>query len=198
MCPESMQVDDQSLLERLINDKDRAAFELLFKKYYPILNYYITHRIGSRVDAEDLTQSVFVRLWETQTRYERGRSVEAYLFTVARNIIVVYVRQRKRLPRPISLEGIMKDARLVHAHGLVGTEDSEMQQRRCLTFEEIQTRLPARDSEAIRLRFVDELSTPQAARVAQCSVKAFYSRVERALKVLEEMVSKTGYGPPSS
>jgi len=85
---------DQLLLRWALNDKEEDALGVLYAKYHERLKRYIAQRIHSRSDADDLAQEVFVRLWETRAHYEIKESVEAYLFTVARNAIALHLRKK--------------------------------------------------------------------------------------------------------
>lgn len=186
MFQDGSSVDDQLLLDQVVNGKDPKAFEILYAKYYPRLHHRVAHRIDSRVDAEDLTQSIFVRLWETRARYRKTKSVEAYLYAVANNAIAQHFRQKKQQRRHVSIDALIES-----------TADSNMQHTDAATgqfcgrhpdgiLENKKIRMSQKGREAVRLRFVEGLSTRQAARVAGCSVAAFYSRLERAIKALRQ------------
>ncbi len=53
---------------------------------------YITYRITHRYEAEDLTQDVFVRLLDYKQML-RPDTVKYFLFTIARNIVIDYIRR---------------------------------------------------------------------------------------------------------
>ena len=187
MFQDGSSVDDQLLLDQVVNGKDPKAFEILYAKYYPRLHHRVARRIDSRVDAEDLTQSIFVRLWETRARYRKTKSVEAYLFAVANNAIAQHFRQKKQQRRHISIDALIEsttDSSMQREDGSAGQLHRHLPDS---ILENKEIRMSQKGREAVRLRFVEGLSTQQAARVAGCSVAAFYSRLERAIRALRQV-----------
>lgn len=74
---------------------DREAFTYLYRQYVDKVYYFVFGLVRSPEDAENITQEVFVRLWETRDRIDTGSSFNGYLFTIARNII--FNQHRKRI-----------------------------------------------------------------------------------------------------
>jgi RNA polymerase sigma-70 factor (ECF subfamily) len=177
-------------MERLMNDKDPRAFEVLYAKYYSRLRLYIRRRIGSTADSEDLTQSVFVRLWESRARYQKGASVEAYLSTVANNTVAQFVRKKKRRHQHLRLNLTVSDTTDDQTEPKAESADEALPRLWRRVLRNKGTQIPEKGREAIRLRFIERLSTAQAARTAGCSVAAYYSRLERAMKALKEQTSR--------
>lgn len=185
---------EQLLLKWAMNDEEKNALGVLYAKYYKRLKCYIAQRIHSRTDAEDLAQDVFVQLCETRAHYEIKEPVEAYLFTVARNAIALYLRKRKKHQQGVSIDSIAK----------VGTDHSIQQEQNSVgqvlqhqlqkTIQDMAVRLSPKAYEAIRLRFIEGLSVKEAAQKAGCSMKAFYSRQERSLKDLKQMIAEKENG----
>lgn len=186
MFEEGPRMDDQLLLDRAMNGKDPKAFEVLYAKYYPRLHYRVAHRVDSRVDAEDLTQSIFVRLWETRARYQKIKSVEAYLYAVADNAIAQHFRQKQQQRRHVSIDALTESTTDRNIQYTSGTTGQLCGYHPDCILEGKKTRMSQKGREAVKLRFVEGLSTPQAARAAGCSVAAFYSRLERAIKALRQ------------
>jgi len=55
-------------------------------------------RVGSRADAEDLMQRIFLKMMESLPRYQpRGVPFEAWFFRLARNTVIDHLRARRRL-----------------------------------------------------------------------------------------------------
>lgn len=63
-----------------------------YKEYHSVILSYITFRITHRCEAEDLTQDVFLRLMDYKQML-RPDTVKYFLFTIARNIVIDYLRR---------------------------------------------------------------------------------------------------------
>ncbi|HEY47740.1 MAG: hypothetical protein AMJ88_05795 [Anaerolineae bacterium SM23_ 63] len=73
------------------------AFGELYQRYLDPIYRYIRIRVAEDTIAEDLTELVFLRAFEVLDRYkERGSPFSAFLYQVARNLLVDHYRQRKR------------------------------------------------------------------------------------------------------
>jgi RNA polymerase sigma-70 factor (ECF subfamily) len=82
-----MNTTPASLLERLRQPSDRAAWARFVELYTPLL-YYWARRVGLReADASDLVQEVFVLLWVKlpEFRYDPGKGFRGWLRTVTLN-----------------------------------------------------------------------------------------------------------------
>ncbi len=93
-----MTLDDDAL-ERLVDlarSGDLNAFGQIFDHFHEPVYRYIVSRVRRPSDAEDLTQTVFVRALEALPRYEsRGVPFGGWLFRLARNSVIDHVRTRR-------------------------------------------------------------------------------------------------------
>ena len=82
-------------LIRRIGERDREAFEELYRRFArPVLGLAL-RRLGDRGRAEDATQETFAAIWRSAVTYRPDRGPAApWLFTVARNAIVNQIRMR--------------------------------------------------------------------------------------------------------
>lgn len=85
---------DKHILQRL-KDSDEGAFETIFWRYNPHVFNFIHSLTYDKVLAEDLTQNVFLKIWERRASIKPEEGFESYLFTIARNM--VYKETEKRL-----------------------------------------------------------------------------------------------------
>ncbi len=90
-----MSKDDKILVERLKND-DRAAFEKLFKLYSERIYYFTIRYIKNKEEAEEITQEVFVRLWNRRFDLKTELSFSSYLFMIAKNAVIDLLRKRQK------------------------------------------------------------------------------------------------------
>ena len=89
---------DEVAIDRLVGRAkagDAEAFGALFDEYGEPVYRFIASRVHSPADAEDLTQTVFVKALEALPRYEaRGVPFGGWLFRLARNTVIDHVRTR--------------------------------------------------------------------------------------------------------
>lgn len=87
--------DVEDLVERAQRG-DQAALGALYDRMAGRVYRFALVRVGSRPDAEDLTQRIFVKMIEGLPRYQRrGIPFEAWLFRLARNAVVDLLRTRR-------------------------------------------------------------------------------------------------------
>ena len=89
---------DEDLLER-VGERDRDAFETLYRRYSRSVLGLALRRLGDRGRAEDATQETFSAIWRAATTYRPERGPAApWLFAVARNSIADRGRARREPP----------------------------------------------------------------------------------------------------
>ena len=73
------------------------AFEIIVKELQMPLIHFINRYIGNTSIAEDLAEDVFVEILLHRDRYNFKVKLKTYLFTIARNTAIDYIRKNKRL-----------------------------------------------------------------------------------------------------
>jgi RNA polymerase sigma-70 factor (ECF subfamily) len=79
-----------------VRDDNAAAFEELVLRYQGRLVTILEHLVGSREQAEDLAQDVFLRLYRARKSYVPSARFATWLFTIANNVASNAVRDRSR------------------------------------------------------------------------------------------------------
>jgi RNA polymerase sigma-70 factor, ECF subfamily len=89
---------DEELLER-VGNRDRDAFEVLYRRYSRSMLGLALRRLGDRGRAEDALQETFTAIWRAAGTYRPERGAAApWLFAVARNSISDRRRARREPP----------------------------------------------------------------------------------------------------
>ena len=88
---------DVGLMVR-VRGGDRAAFAELVDKYQHRLLAVLRPIVGRREEAEDLAQEVFLRVYRTRHKYTPTARFATWLFTIANNLALNALRDRKRKP----------------------------------------------------------------------------------------------------
>ncbi|MEK7575146.1 MAG: sigma-70 family RNA polymerase sigma factor [Patescibacteria group bacterium] len=145
-------------------------------------------RVSSREQALDLTQETFLRLWQTLSDGKTVSNYRAFLFTVARHLIIDWYRKKKSL----SLEGLAEeDETKSYADPSDGSTniDRELDAEGRYVKEKIQL-LDATYRDAIHLRFVEGLPPTVIGRILGISTNAVSVRINRGIEKLRFL---TGY-----
>lgn len=76
--------DDNTLLSAVC-DGDRRAFDCIFRRYYVDLVMFCGQFLGNREDCEDVTQTVFLNMWEQRAEMAAVANLKSYLLRSAQN-----------------------------------------------------------------------------------------------------------------
>jgi len=181
--------DEERLVRRA--QQEPEAFAQLYEEYFNRIYRYIVLRIGSEVEAEDLTQQVFLNALKSISSFKwKGIPFSAWLFRIAHNQVVDYLRKRaKHMTEP--LNGM--------ALAAVSDDNPQLEVERKLDIEQVLVatqRLTEAQREVISLRFTSDLSVAEVARVmskSEGAVKALqHSAIVALRKVLITRESKNG------
>lgn len=94
---------DAALMLRY-RDGDVAAFETLYRRHNDSLYRYLLRLSLNRAVAEDLYQEVWSRLIKARRRYRPSAKFTTYLYRIARNCFIDYVRRNKRYALNTSID----------------------------------------------------------------------------------------------
>lgn len=85
---------DEKLVTKYLKGDERAL-EILIKRYLKPIYSFIYKRVNNFQEAEDITQEVFVRMWRNVKRFDRKKSFRAWIFTIAKNTTIDFLRKSK-------------------------------------------------------------------------------------------------------
>lgn len=169
--------DEQSLVHRA-QQGDKEAFAQLYENHFDKIYRYVALRIGNKTEAEDVTQQVFLNALRSISSFRwKGVPFSTWLFRIAHNLVVDYLRKGK------------KRATVLLDESLVSSDSNpQMAVEYRLDVEQLISatkRLTAAQREVISLRFAGELSVAQVAKVmgkSQGAVKALQHSAVVALR----------------
>jgi RNA polymerase sigma-70 factor (ECF subfamily) len=81
-----------------VRDDDPVAFGELVELYQHRLVTVMHHLVGSKEEAEDLAQEVFLRVYRVRKKYRPRAKFSTWLFTIANNLALNALRSRQRKP----------------------------------------------------------------------------------------------------
>ncbi|WP_442590715.1 RNA polymerase sigma factor [Pedobacter sp. AW31-3R] len=110
--------EEQLLLK--LKDGSETAFSELYEIYVKRIYAFALNILKSPVLAEDIVQEVFIRLWETSANLDPKLSLQAYLFTIARNLSLNVIRKASK--ETLITDEIARYAQDKNGNGLTFTE----------------------------------------------------------------------------
>lgn len=184
-----MDADGLADLIRRAQSREASAFDALVDRYSVRLYGYLYRLTGSRTDAEDLLQELFIRVVRMIGRYEHDGRFDAWLFRIATNL----VRDRARRARTgvPTLTGNTDDG---HLQDVAVDPESSDPSRGLQTAEEVDRlqwalgQLPEAEREVVMLRHFSDLSFRDIAEVMGTPLGTALARAHRGLAKLRELM----------
>ncbi len=94
MSVEPLDPTDEALVRSVLSG-DRDRFELLVERYQTRLVNYLYRMVRNLEEAHDLTQEVFIRVYQALDRYDSQYRFSTWLFRVAQNAAIDVIRKRR-------------------------------------------------------------------------------------------------------
>jgi len=148
------------ILMKLAKEGDKEAFGRIYELYFTPVFRYVYFRLRNRHEAEDLTQTVFVKFYESAADFaETGKSPLAYFFTIARNVIIDHSRKKKEI--------VMGDRELEAGAGGIKEDQLKNIERKEISIKvkEAIKRLTDDQQEIMILKFINDLSNGEIAEI---------------------------------
>ncbi|MGA3091076.1 MAG: sigma-70 family RNA polymerase sigma factor [Terriglobales bacterium] len=170
-------------IARGLRRRDPDLLDRLIEQYQHRLLRYLVYLSGNRELAEDLFQETWIRVLERGHQYDGRHEFSTWLYAVARNLTIDYLRKK----RPLSLDGLLEDEN----HAAVEPPD-----RGPTAFETVEQHeqadrisaalvgIPAEYRETIVLRFQDGMGLEEIAAVTGAPLGTVKSRLYRGLNLL--------------
>jgi RNA polymerase sigma-70 factor (ECF subfamily) len=161
---------------------DTAALHYLYVAYADDVCGYVRSIVRSHHDAEDVTQSIFLKLPQAIRRYEpQGLPFQRWLMRVARNSALDWLRARRQIP---CAEIYCRDE---------ARDDATFETRECLR-EALQS-LPQEQREVVILRHAIGLTPPEIADQLNRSEASVHGLHHRGRRRLRRALEETGTKP---
>ena len=180
---------DADLMLR-VKDGDDAAFDYLCEKYRrPMLGFM--YRVARNTSvAEELAQEVFLRVYRARQTYNAEAKFSTWLYRIASNLSVNYVRDTKyeRPEMSVSLDEPDDDSGLTIdvADSSLNAEQSILRRERMEAIRKHVQALPERQREAVIMHKYQSMDYRQIADVLKISESATKSLLFRAYETLRD------------
>lgn len=183
-----MEYSDNKLIADYLNG-DEEALEVLIKRYLkPIFSF--AYRYTDNVqEAEDISQTVFVKVWQNLKRFDQKKSFKTWIFTIAKNKCIDFLRKKKTVlfsnfeneKRENSFVEKLKDSsplpdEIFEAHNLKEKLNLAI------------NKLSPKNKAVLILRYNDHFTFKEIAEVLNEPLNTVKSRHNRALVLLRKLI----------
>ena len=177
------QQTDEQLMAKAATGSD-TAFEELYRRYARRLTGFFFLQLGGDEElAADATHDVFLRAYEARSRYQEGRRVDTWLFTIAYNICRNHYRSNAYEAQLLAT----LDAEPVTDQQIeVQLDQAALDE--ALT--QVLAELPAPLHQIFSLHYQEELTIPQIAEIVGVPEGTIKSRLHKTMNIIRKKLKK--------
>ncbi len=168
------------LVTRLIN-QDHFAFEVLFYKYKNKVKGFVLKFAPSQIDADDIVQKVFIKVWLQKEKLSIDKSFSAFLYTIAKNEIIDQLKSSVNRRIYFMGNNLIADLNIREQSD---NTDEQLGLEKKIT--ELIHQLPERRKEIFELSRFGGLTYRQIAEKLEISENTVDTQIRKALKFLRE------------
>lgn len=177
----------QAILERQVIidlQKDSySAFKQIYLAYSRKVYTLVYSYFKSKEDSEELVQEIFLKIWRYRGNLDPDRPFENYLFRLAKNEIISFIRKRKT--KTVSLDGVTFELSGGLEPDMVYSFKSSKEVVRNIVEE-----LSEKTRQVFLLRRVENLSNSEIARKLGISIKTVENHMTRAQNFLRKRLKE--------
>ncbi len=181
-------------IARGLRERNRELLADLVERYQHRLVRYLLYLTGSREYAEDLAQETWIRVLERGSQYNGRQRFDPWLFGIARNLAIDYLRKKRKAVATASLPDDRDAILLLPSPGPSPFEAAARSQDAIRLAGHLHILSPLY-REALLLRFQEDLPLSEIAQVLGAPVTTVTSRIYRGLAALRSALEEGGDSP---
>ena len=190
LVPSWSAVADGELVQSALAGRE-SGFEELVRRYQRPIAAYIYRMVGDYDSALDLTQEVFIKVYNSLSRYRSEFKFSTWIYKIAHNAAIDYLRRRSAREQTLSDEPGGERAEVAVERRLSPEQESERNER-CSEIELVVQTLPHAYRELIVLRHSNDLSYDEIAEVTGLPLGTVKNRLFRAREAMRELLVQRG------
>ncbi len=181
---QSAEPDDRELVQTIRQGDDRA-FELLVRRKTSKV-YAVCYRIiGNAEDAKDISQLVFLKLWENLEKYDPQYAFDTWLYRMVTNVAIDYMRNKQSRENAVN-----SNLRLVKTSS--DAEQSVIVQRKEVeaVFEAVSVVLSPKQKTIFVMNQMEDLPSAEIAKILGCRESTVRNHLFNARKLMQQQLQK--------
>jgi RNA polymerase sigma-70 factor, ECF subfamily len=176
---------NEIISEQILRQAQAGANEALtdlYNHYFERIYRFVYYRVSHKETAEDLTEEVFVKVFDKLKGLEQPAAFEGWLFQIARNKVIDYYRSKKQT---VALEEV--ENTLEYETNIVDIVNLKTEQ---LVFIKLLKELNPEQQQVIKLKFLEDIDNPIIAEMMNKTEGAIRVIQHRAITRLKELIDQ--------
>ena len=179
--------DDAKLIQQYLKG-DKKSLEILIGRYLSLIYNFIYKNVGNEMEAEDITQEVFIRVWKNIKKFDQKKSFKPWIFQIAKNASIDFLRKKKSVPFS-RFENERGQNSLINNISAAPLDLTGKISDKKVLLTAIQG-LTAKEQKIVNLRHADGMSFKEIADVLKESINTVKSRYRRTLLSLRKIIKE--------
>lgn len=175
--------NENDLLQRLI-DGDHAAFETIYNHYKQQLAINLLKLLKDDDLATDALQDLFTRVWKNRSTIDVNQSFKAYLYQIAKNLVIDYYRKAAH-------DKALHDLLLQATDWYSPIEEQLIKKENKEIFESLLNKLPQQQRRAFELHKLKDKSYKEIAEIMGITPTTINKHIYQASQSIKEQVLKS-------
>jgi len=182
---------DVELVQTAVAGRE-ASFEELVRRYQRPIAAYVYRMVGNYDAALDLTQEVFIKVYNSLARYRSEFKFSTWIYKIAHNAAIDHLRRHAVREQALtgSVDGERREV-AIESRRLTPEQESERKER-CSEIESVVQLLQASYRELIVLRHSHDLSYDEIAEVTGLPLGTVKNRLFRAREAMRDLLVQRG------
>jgi RNA polymerase sigma-70 factor (ECF subfamily) len=185
-------ITDSVLIELILKGRE-DGFEELVKRYQRPVTGYVFRILGDYDSALDVTQEVFIKVYNSLSRYRSEYKFSTWLYRIAHNAAIDHIRKNSAPTQSIETENDEGAYQLQFESPLPTPEEERERSEWRTEIDTVVKCLPQGYRELIVLRHSGDLSYDEIAEVTGLPLGTVKNRLFRARELMRNMFIERGF-----
>jgi RNA polymerase sigma-70 factor (ECF subfamily) len=183
--------DGELIIDAIGGREDR--FEELVRRYQRPITGYVFRMLGDYESSLDVTQEVFIKVYNSLRRYSSDYKFSTWLYRIAHNAAIDHMRRNSVNPQSIETENADGTYQIqIESPNPSPEQDRERSEWRT-EIDQVVRRLPEAYKQLILLRHAQDLSYDEIAAITRLPLGTVKNRLFRAREMMREILVERGF-----